>query len=290
MGVVYTPEQVALGQYPQEGDHARLGEALLDVVQHSESILAGVVYGSTAVGIASRRSDVDFLAVCEEGSFVQGLAVVRAVKQQELAGGNFARLEEHFESDRPFEKTGQVDVQYLQHFKRIIETAPAWAVGDPLAYIGEIEPSTEELGQSVREYVRSKAGKFGKVAASTEVDYSDLQRALELPVAITRKTRQVAEAYFGDDAVTEDKMSMARIGEEILTHPQIIRRPGASDALEKHSELIRLDRECTEQLEIAIARDEVDSYAAWLNKSYLRAIEGAVVLSRSWQRVLDTLE
>lgn len=277
MGVVYSPEEVASGHIAKTGDHQRLGRRLLDVVTPDSPLLAAVIYGST-VSSPSIRSDVDVLYIYGDGRESEALAYIRDVKLKARQEGIYARVEEHFEPEIPLIKPGQTDPQYLAHFRRVIASQPTWAVNDPLDYLCSAEPSEDELLRDVIGFVSGKRAKFAAAATDEDMDYRVLQRALELPVAIARKVKQVMTARYGEDAPTEDKNHMRRIGSEVLVSFIEDGIGYAKLASESHLQLSELDKTYTSVLQESLQSKDVIRYEAYLRSSVVGESTSSLVL------------
>ena len=288
MGVVYSPEEVASGHIARTGDHQRLGHYLLDAVKPRSPLLAGVVYGST-VTTPSIRSDVDVLFIYGDGRENEALSYIKDIKAQARNDGIYAKVEEHFEPEFPLIKPGQTDPQYLAHFRRVIASQSTWAVNNPLDYLCSTEPSEDELLRDVIGFVSGKRAKFAAAATDDEMDYRVLQRAFELPVAIARKVKQVMTARYGEDAPTEDKHHMRRIGSEVLASFIEDGVRYARLASELHLELSELDKAYTSVLQDSLRSKDVKGYDAYLRSSRTYTIETAFNLALYWQGVLEVL-
>lgn len=293
MGVVYSPEEVALGHVAKLGDHQALGRLLLAASRENEYVRAGIVYGSTVFGTANRRSDVDYLAVYEEGAALEAFAVVREVKQYAVQQGIYAKAEEHWEPETPFIQPGQVDKQYLAHFTSVAKKFPDWIVNDPVSYIDQTPLSRSDLLFSTRQYVSAKTAKFTKTACDLSPDYHDIQRALELPVAIVRKVMLVMRPYWAGVVETENKGAMTTLSRAILSNPEIAQLAYSRQASRSQEQLLYLDREYSSILEQAIHEVSLrknSSYEGWLHKHTREILDQAFLLSTSWQEVLDSIE
>jgi hypothetical protein len=294
MGVYYTAEEVAKGHVAQPGSHYQLANMVLGVARSHPDIVAAALYGSTASVDPSMgptiRSDVDWVVFYNEKNPLGAARAIREVKKEAIESGCYARLEEHFESDDTYGQPGQIDKQYLQHFARVIRHSPAMVVGDPLAFMDMTPMKRNELAFSVRQYLSAKAAKFALASTSLELDPKAAQRALELPVAITRKVKQVLKHFIAEDFETENKKGMHQTASVILQHPGIARLPGARDALENHFRLQQFDDNYSLLLEQTLRDGDIQRYQHEINRSRDEVFERAFMLSRAWQRVLDVPE
>ncbi len=291
MGVFYTHEEVSKGHVAQPGSHRQLAGMVLGVAHRHPDIVAAALYGSTAsldprMG-PTTRSDVDWVVIYNDKNPIGAFTAIREIKQQAEEVGCYARLEEHYESDNMYGQPGQIDKQYIQHFARVIQRSPAMVVGDPLAYMDTTPMTRGELLFSVRQFLSAKAGKFALASTSRELDPKVAQRALELPVAITRKVKQVLEPFIPEDFDTEDKRGMHLTAKAILLHPDIARLPGAHDALENHVKLQQFDYNYTLLLEQTLKDGDIQAYQRAIDRSRDEVFERAFMLSKAWQRVLD---
>jgi hypothetical protein len=294
MGVVYSPEEVALGHVAKPGDHQALGRLLLSAAAESRYIQAGIIYGSSVFGTAGIRSDVDYLAIYDNDDALKAFAALREAKQCAVQRGIYAVAEEHWEPETPFVKPGQVDKQYLAHFTSVARKFPSWLVNDPVSYIDQTPLSKGDLLFSTRQYVSAKTAKFTKTACDLSPDYHDIQRALELPVAIARKVMLVMRPYYDSMAETENKKAMATLSHAILTHSKIAQIEYSCQASHSQERLLYFDQEYSSVLKQAVyevsLRKNTNGYEKWLGGHTREILDQAFLLSTSWQRILDSIE
>lgn len=294
MGVVYSPEEVAHGQVARPGDHAKLGQLLLSEAKNSDAIKAGIVYGSTVCGMSNMRSDVDFFAIYGEGEALAAYEKVRAAKEYALQTGIYAKAEEHWEPEHPFVKPGQVDKQYLNHFSRVVRRSPGWAIGDPMSYIDQTPLNRDELLFSIRGYISAKTAKFTKASCDLNPDYHNMQRALELPVAIARKVLLVMDPHHDSPIATEKKQAVRQVIDAALTRADMVRLPGVKEILEEQKVLSNLDTAYSLTLSDAVSdwnsHRSNKGYEKWLIGHSREMLERAFLLSFSWQRLVDSIE
>ena len=294
MGVVYSPEEVALGHVAKPGDHEALGRLLLSAAENSPVIRAGIVYGSSVYGIANRRSDVDYLAIYDDDAALDAFTLIRGVKRAAMDRGIYAKAEEHWEPEEPLVKPGQVDKQYLAHFAAVTQRSPGWVIGNPISYIDQTPLEKNDLLFSVRQYLSAKTAKFTKTACDLSPDHHDIQRALELPVAIARKVMLVMQPHCGVMAPTENKGAMITVSNRILNSPCISRMFPTKQAVDSQARLLFFDREYSAALDRAMEVDghyrSIGRYEKWLNRHTREILDQAFILSRSWQKILDSVE
>ncbi len=284
MGVVYSPEEIRNGHIPRVGDHAALGRSLLDIVGVNGSILAGVVYGSTAVDRASQRSDVDVLFIYRTGELLTSLNLAKTALNDARSNGNFAKDEIHMEPSITLGSASRSGVSdYISHFKRVCQNNTGWSVGDPLQYLDLTPVGQAEHQADVANFLAAKTEKFTKAAFASEPDYKAMQRALELPVSIARKIQGLSSLSKGS-LPSEDKQSMLSVGRSILLERRS-RSSNGVDAQTAQEKLVAFDQNYTWALSLAV-RGEID-YLGFIARNYQPVIETAITLSSAWQEIID---
>jgi hypothetical protein len=188
MGRIFTYQEIETGQVPDSATFEIAKEAFMEATGECIDIDGSFIYGSVALGMANRRSDFDsFIALTEDcpRSYGAAKAVVQSVREE--AGYNIpilpivhprASLEiGHHDLDRFFG-------QHLSSHQRIVEG------NDPAEYITFSPLPAKDV---LAGYLFQKKRRLANTFTSTDplnVGEGGLQRMLELPQAIGRKTLQ----------------------------------------------------------------------------------------------------
>jgi len=288
MGVVYSPEEVAAGHVAKPGDQVALGKELIYLAQTQESIAAIQVYGSTALGSASLRSDMDGLVIYNDGEMMMAIEAIKTMNQAAREAGNYAKAEIHLEPTTPWKRSTRLgNREYLAHFRQIYQQYPQWAVNNPARYLDTTPVTSEEYLFDAVNALEAKTEKFTKAYLQPEIDYSALQRALELPVAVARKVQHVTELHTLPKP-PEHKGSMRELGSAILQSLQG-RYPSAKSALALHSNLQTFDAMYTEKLDEVVRTGGIEGYADYLHGNKGVILKTAIELSSIWQEILMKL-
>ena len=306
MGVVYSYDEVCNAEVPKVNDHWNLASAVLTMARESDVFSAGATYGSTIQLLdrtpgpmtgAEIRRDVDMILFFRVGKLGLALTQLRQVTEEMRSSGNYARIEAHLDSDVPFVKPGQVDKQYAQHFARVIERHPEVVVGEPLRYIDMTPFTPTELLFSVRQFLSGKSNKFKGATLKNGLDCSDIQRALEAPIAITRKVMQPLGKYLVDSVPTEDKKGIYEAADTLITAATEILPVSQKHVTRyvrmNHDRLAALDREYSDLLQRTVesgADKDRSAYKGWLEKNRIGIIVAAAQLSEGWQSILESSE
>ncbi|HEX7633152.1 MAG TPA: nucleotidyltransferase domain-containing protein [Candidatus Saccharimonadales bacterium] len=208
MGRVYTPEIVERGYVPEPGAHAKAGKHILEVFEAGFAaddrypIASAMVYGSTTLGAATRRSDLDLLINYWSSDTEHEQAAFDIIRS--VTRGAQDRYHVYIEPtilqqtalDSPLENN--VDTLFRGHLADICSKQPEWCFNDPA---GLIESYSLSDPQAIK--INTQAGlKFlaiaytsgklrqlarGLSSPSDDPNYEMLQRALEVPASIGRK-------------------------------------------------------------------------------------------------------
>jgi len=295
MGQIFSAEKVSRGEIPEAGAHAAAGRFILDrlferklcVVDESHpsyyGIDAAMIYGSTAMGRAAVRSDLDVLAIYaypKDLPYFRNILIETEdlfhvpIEPQLYRSGALSTPSRH-----------SIDPLYAQHLLEVQEMSdPMWSVNWPVDGLRNI--ANQELGE---DYLRRLATGYagGKARQLTraslnyrgEVDTHDMQRALELPSAIGRKILPIyVEPEEMPDVV--DKAEMIKKVRQV-TLEQVI--DGNERVLPYFDRLLVLDREYDELLaQVTKSQITIGQYEQWLQDHYLEAIETGVLLTNFW--------
>ncbi|MEK7602813.1 MAG: nucleotidyltransferase domain-containing protein [Patescibacteria group bacterium] len=187
MGKVFTPEDIKVEAWPRPGAHALAAEDLLDALEHARYVDGAVVYGSTAMGAADIRSDVDVFICTTAGGVDQTTDLAYDLR------GIFSAIRHNhhvpveaqvIEQTALFDGRHTIDNCFLAHLNTVNSE---WVTGhDPREFISQLPLSPHEI---LRSYVAAKQRKFANAIFQPfkPPDYYVMQRSLELPVALGRK-------------------------------------------------------------------------------------------------------
>jgi hypothetical protein len=273
MGVVFSPEQLRLGQIPLTDAHIRLARAGLKLVAPEGPITAGVVYGSVASGTEVTRSDVDLFLRYDPDRTIEAHNLVAVAIENVQRQGGWAPLEHHMESNRSHELGLRSDYLYFANLQHTVETKKEWVAGDPLHGL-HLPPITPELVVAdVRSFLTAKLLKMSG-AYTSSLDYKSYQRALELPGAIGRKICGLRMAVIGTDYDPTNKASMTEVVRDYFAGVQRDSK-GYVAALS----LIERDSRYTSLLNSALEQSTTPGdYSLWLQKTYQATIADALYL------------
>lgn len=298
MGRVFSPEELGAGHYPQPGAHALAAEQIIEQLQAiGDSVTGALIYGSEAMGYATRRSDLDILvryndtdssAHETQQAIEDAIARVQAqtnvyiepniIGEAEVAAGTH-----QFAKDLPF----------IDHLVTMSHESP-YRFGDATrGFTGLSDYPAEDqllLAREITErYLEIKVLKFEELAK--RVSLKGLQRALELPSAISRKLQiceQPADDLHDDPAFYRRKNLEARLQAIAAVNPAIA---------EPAAWLVKHDQEYTELLEDTIARLESGAidrteilarYGSWVTVVSPLAIKKAMELAGAAGEYLES--
>lgn len=303
MGKVFSPEEIEQGHIPEEGAHEAAGRAILNRLfigdeafvwnTLSAKLAGGMVYGSTALGKANKRSDVDVLVVYR-GDRSDILDDVRGVFTE--AEDRFhvpieAHMLEFNSSGRPSEHT--LDPLLLNHLFEIQEQDdPRWSYNWPLSYLSiflpEEDPSEAQLRHLAQRYSTAKMRQFAHALTDYrgEVNYKTLQRALELPTALGRKV--IAATIDPEMGQAPHPLPPADSNDIMLTKLANLPQPKQGDeAARTMRQLAMFNREYSSLLELTIDGNVTTGvYSDWLERNYLYICQQAHDLAYHWKEII----
>lgn len=287
MGKVFRSEHIQEGGYPELGDQFDIAQSFMDQAAALPDLHAAIIFGSTAIGNPRRRSDVD-LALAYDGSRPSQIADFHfALKEmvQKMPHGQL--IEPHIVSRLSLEEPKQArkgDVLLTEHLRLMaVESVipgineEAFAnMADPLREC-TIDQATELAQQVTEAYLLHKRRKFFSAALTDEFSHAKLQRAFELPTAITRKLVRVQalrskSKHAAFSAGFYDRDSLARISLRDFAP--------AGDWHTSAAWLIERDNEYSELLEETIAGQvTIKEYDKWLMNVSAPSYQHAIRLS-----------
>lgn len=295
MGLVYSPEAVAEARVPDISDQYDAAQRLIDecaewageTEANDEPHPRGwMVYGSVAKGEATRRSDVDLLVVFDRENEVyirrELFTLIESVQVQftvfvehNLYSVNDARAGRH-NLDRLF-------VGHLLEAQR----HSRWSAGKPASHFnpGGIGTETlDEVREIIMAYTLAKTQKFSRAKTGSTQDLRSLQRAFELPAALERKFKRLA-----------DLMDMENSPSSLVLPSLIANNPpyyGGLPNVDSHLNwLVKEDREYSGLLELVLdGQMKLQDYIDWLEGKYEESIDHALRLSLGVLALLDSAE
>lgn len=291
MGVVFSPEQIANRQIPDDGAHQRAGHYLLGAIENGRdelpSLRGAMVYGSTTFGRATRRSDLDILTILDPELSNQEVAVL-----SDLYADTYKKFQVEPEpstliiGDNATPQSHQLNAMFLRHLRYTQDTCPEWAINQPVDLI-PCEPLSRETALRITiDYCSYKERRLLKSRFSRELNVKQVQRSFELPSAIARKAIQ-AFSY-------NDTSDPAQLGRDELTsraRTLLAEQTDCPDAsLTANDRLLDLDQEYSSVLDQAV--DEAispEEYSAWISGHALESLDSARVLATSWKIIIERL-
>lgn len=304
MGKVFTPEELAAHHVPEPGAHEQAGRYILDQffevpgaeeqfrrIITGSGVVSGMVYGSTALGRAGIRSDVDVLLnyradkpdILDEirRVFTQAETMYRVPVEANVqeVGSMFEPLHHGF------------DPLFAEHLLEVQnQDNPRWSYNwpvDGLAFTLIDASDTERLRRIAVRYMGAKERKFTKAAVNFrgEVDYPTMQRALELPSALGRK---VLAATHSDTAETPEAVDRVGMGEAALARLEACAPAWYTSAIDAQRSLLQMDRDYDALLDLVLTGDaSLGDYTRWVEGNYLNVCKRAVEVSRAWCEIIS---
>jgi hypothetical protein len=276
MGRVFSTEQVhgyednipSLDDFEYAIDHFE--QTVNDEIE-AENVDGALIYGSVAIKAYNLRSDFDCLIVPYDHSPQSLDAIARILKASNPEGRIDMSAIVHPRS-RLSSGAHEIDQYFGSHL-----TGPARLVygEDPAEYIhfANYGPATHLLS-----YIRHKKRSVGTGFTSEGPDhYKSLQRILELPLAIGRKTLRVLDELNGTQTATADSANKKRIVPASLELFDSLGLDGLPRSI------LELDYEYTEALGGAIEGTVSDSDYSEL----LREIQARGGKASEWLDELD---
>jgi len=307
MGVVFSPEAIDNNQVPKPGDHQEAGRFILNQFfelddnvtadersyfqLESSGIASGLVYGSTALGSAGLRSDVDVLVNYHARQATKVFSQIRGVfieaektynvpvESQVLPVGALSNPLEH-----------SIDPLFAKHLLEVQEQDnPRWSYNWPVRDLRTQlleEGDTDHIRAIAVGYASGKARQFTRALVNFrgEPDLQVFQRALELPGAIGRKViiaTQSAETVIPD---TGDKKSMIT---SALSRLEELAPDHFDTAVSSQQWLIDLDKNYDEILgDVLSGTTTIANYKYWLDSNYSLAIRLAQEVAYVWGQIV----
>jgi len=312
MGVIFSSTAIAEGKYPKQGAHEEAGREILqklflDKDEFSDDprqrllfyINSGMIYGSTVLDRATRRSDLDVLVVFHDNGREKAIQVAREI---------FAEVEEKYhvpvESnilsiESLFDGAHAIDDLFAQHLIRIQgQIDPQWSYNWP---VDALAMRTEPLSYA---HVRNIALRYAHGKARQQIralieyrgdaDLQVMRRALELPTAIGRKVSAVINGptmYW--QKRHEDKVAPLQVAERLGLYRASDRLSdfdGVYDGYESSIELIKIDEEYNQLLEATInGQISIEDYEQWIQARYEEVCKKALAVALAWHNVVKRI-
>lgn len=294
MGKVFSGEQIARGEIPRPGAHRLSADYILKrLFEDFESpIHAAQIYGSTAIGTASIRSDVDVLVVHSDG-YARATASALTLARETFKDAEKlyhapveANVLSSSSAQNPLRHT--IDPLFHEHLRFIQNRDdPQLSVGWPADIIRTNPITLERIRSIALRYAGAKARSFSSASVEFDgsVDTKKMQRALELPAAIGRKVL-LAVARPGELPIdTNDKPAMTyALNIKLDEVKQDIDNVG----VKCQYALSILDHDYTSLLHATLQGNvSIREYEAWLNRNYLDANRMAYEVSSMWSNIIE---
>ncbi len=299
MGQVFSGEQIFKGQIPEPGAHAHAGKYILerfdDEGGSSLSIDGAMVYGSTALGTASLRSDVDlFIAYHPDDAreTLQNIRTILADAEQTYRVPIESHALDTTSLRNPLRHS--IDPLFAEQLLDIADDLRMreWVVGHPLGALRYFEMTERRVRGVAVQYTGAKAKQFARaiLAYRDTVDLTTLQRALELPSAIGRKVIPATIAFGETPYDSADKKAMIRLTQQRLG--KLFEAAswdwlGSENPVSEFVALERLDREYSAVLDSAVnGLTSGSQYEKWLSNNYLPALQAARAVSYDFSELV----
>lgn len=303
MGRVFPSEQIFKLEIPEPGAHARAGKYILERFDNEGgsglSIDGAMVYGSTALGTASLRSDVDLFIAYNPGDADETLLKIRTILG-DAEQIYHVPIESHaldtVSLRNPLRHS--IDPLFAEELLAISDdlSMQEWVVGRPLDDLRYFKMTDRRVRGVAISYTAAKAKQFARaiLAYRDTVDLATLQRALELPSAIGRKVIPATVAFGEASYDSADKKAMIRLAQKRLGklfEAASWNWLGSDDPVGVFAALEHLDREYSALLDSAVnGLTSGSQYDKWLSENYLPALQAARAVSydfgelvkRSW--------
>ncbi|MDP2649277.1 MAG: nucleotidyltransferase domain-containing protein [bacterium] len=273
MGKVYGWQEIEQKQVPEPTDFIAAKQLLMHVLDgyvRRGQLYGAMVYGSVAKGTPSRRSDFDLLIIPENSAILSELGLVfEELKQVTKVG-----VEPHCILRSAAERGDHtIDTLFMHHFLILPEDQRSIVGRDPVGILtGNGIPGV----YAYRSYLDNKMRNFSKAPMERKEDkiYENVQRALEAPINIGRRTLQALH-HIG-------QFTMVRDGKEAIVNNfrQIF---DGTDLLPDFEVLLSMDREYSSVLDHAL-NDQVseEEYREYISKVWREGIPRAL----SWTMLL----
>lgn len=196
MGKVFNAESVAREAVPWPGDQERVAREFMDTATNIQGLDAAIIFGSTALGNANRRSDIDVaVAYNDKGDLPAFFTELRDTVQSFPQGELIEPFVVGNQSLTDAKTALQGDVFMAEHLRLAAResdlpgiNADAFATMPDM--LTELPPAqAASLAEQVATtYITNKVRKFFNASRQNDTsNYRRLQRAFELPTALTRK-------------------------------------------------------------------------------------------------------
>lgn len=311
MGKVFSSEEIARERVPEIGAHYLAADHIIEMVTGGQQTLPGMprfdvadspsrprdgiesllVYGSTALRTANRRSDLD-VAIVYDVSSPHPLKVCQGIFRQVSHEYNLP-IET---SAHPVGALGNglrhtIDISFARHLHQMDDTS-SWRYGKPIWPNWEQQDShatIDRLLPATLAYLANKRKSFAGALLEDDrqPDYKRLQRAFEVPAAIGRKIVMLYHSSGPEEVDPANKVQasefvLAKMAEIADNDPRV--EPGA---IEKFRLLCNQNSYYTNLLEQTVTgQTTLADYRQWLQENYLAAYEFAHDTSLFWEQVL----
>ncbi len=307
MGKVFSAAEIANNQIPQPGAHEAAGRYILNeffegadrfstqrsTFQIDEHVVSAMVYGSTALGTAGLRSDVDVLVRYNTGTSIESLEFIGEVFSKATAEHKVP-VEANV---RPgmFGSFGPetIDPLFAQHLAMIQDQdEPRWSYNWPASSLesglwGVLPP--ERVNEIASNYTAVKMRHFANAITQYrgQANLQVMQRALELPNAIGRKALVVTPWADGETATMSGTVALQMRLNQYFKNTHLSWFDHESSPLDL-TELREIDAEYDELLLSTIATETtLEEYQGWVEGNYQTACRLGFSVSRMWQTIIS---
>lgn len=311
MGVIFSPENVRDGAIPKPGAHDLAGQFILRALHEGinekdpsflygtdayrpfleHSIDGAMIYGSTALGYATIRSDVDVFVAFNDYAPENALPHINDVISHAEA-----------KYDVPVETNvlgrnamgsplrHNIDPYFAEHLNTIQENEE-WSWGWPVQGLRTRELSKPIVQKLALRYISTKARQYVRAfnAYRGQPDLAAMQRALELPSAIGRKAIPAFSVGDGMGIDAGNKRNLAEATFQQFTALTAERMGLFADPAgpEEFEKLYQLDGEYDALLAATLGGNtSISEYEEWIKNHYQAALMRAFKVSSAWCRLI----
>lgn len=196
MGRVFTFEEIAAGRVPEVSDVLHVDAAARRALSRSPAVSGALVFGSTAHGGATRRSDVDLVAVFTSGHHREARALIASIEREALARHVPVRAELLGRNNLARRRGRYGGGVLFVRFLALAARTGGLVKGDPLPLI-HVEPGAPD--EDLQRYVEARRRVLlaeARARRGSAAEARLLAAALRAPVHAARKFLQARGVDF----------------------------------------------------------------------------------------------
>lgn len=307
MGKVFTPEAIVANDVPELGAHELAGKFILNqffepqedwkeeertrFLTDGNGIHSGMVYGSTALGRAGIRSDVDVLVNYHANRADEAFPLIRDVFSKAEADFKVPVEPHVLEVGALFNPLKHnIDPLFAEHLVEVqAQDNPRWSYSWPVNGLRShrVNPNNNDRLRAIAvRYASGKARQFARASTSYrgEADVHVMQRALELPGAIGRK---VIAATRKNNEQKPDLGNKYGMSKSIIARLEEFAPEWYERAVSYQRYLFDLDQTYDQLLTATLeGSSTVEDYREWLEGNYLHACSMAFEVAHAWSDIV----